>query len=136
MYDNPTLPLPNKSPLIDKILNGDFDYPHFKLQAELVEHELNELAQKCGGNNELFGEKSSLLRAKRKRLLEDFEKEENNKLKRIFTEFGKNFTVTKEQIEEEMLRFVGDLGEFYYYMSVRYQKNHNSNKRAHKNKNI
>ena len=136
MYDNPTLPLPNKSPLIDKILNGDFDYPHFKLQAELVEHELNELAQKCGGNNELFGEKSSLLRAKRKRLLEDFEKEENNKLKRIFTEFGKNFTVTKEQIEEEMLRFVGDLGEFYYYMSVRYQKNHNSNKRVKKTKNI
>ncbi len=84
MYDNPVQPLPNKSPLIDKILNGDFDYPHYKLQAELVEHELNELAQKCGGNNELFGEKSALLRAKRKRLLDDFWKEENEKSNRNF----------------------------------------------------
>jgi DNA anti-recombination protein RmuC len=108
MYDNPVLPLPNKAPLIDKILNGDFDYPHYKLQAELVEHELNELAQRCGGNNEMFGEKSSLMRTRRKRLLDDFEKEENDKLKRIFKEFEKNFALSKEQIEEEMLRFVGN----------------------------
>lgn len=136
MYDNPTPPLPNKSPLIDKILNGDFDYPHYKLQAELVEHELNELAQKCGGNNEMFGEKSALLRAKRKRLMDDFEKEENDKLKKITTEFTKHFTANKEQVEEEMLRFVGNLGEFYYYMSVRYQKIQNPNKRGRKKKNI
>ena len=136
MYDNPVLPLPNKAPLIDKILNGDFDYPHYKLQAELVEHELNELAQKCGGNNEMFGEKSSLMRTRRKRLLDDFEKEENDKLKRIYKEFEKNFTATKEQIEEEMLRFVGNLGEFYYYMGVRYSKVQNPNRRGRKKKNI
>jgi hypothetical protein len=136
MYDNPVQPLPNKSPLIDKILNGDFDYPHYKLQAELVEHELNELAQKCGGNNEKFGEKSAILRAKRKRLLDDFEKEENDKLSRIYKEFEKNFTATKEQIEAEMFRFVGNLGEFYYYMGVRYSKVSNPNRRGRKKKNI
>jgi hypothetical protein len=136
MYDNLTPPLPNKSPLIDKILNGDFDYPHYKLQAELVEHELNELVKKCGGNNEKFGEKSSLLRTKRKRLLDDFEKEENAKLRQLVIEFTKNFEATKEQIEEEMLRFVGNLGEFYYYMGVRFQKIQNPNKRGRKIKNI
>jgi hypothetical protein len=136
MYDNPNLPLPNKSPLIDKILNGDFDYPHYKLQAELVEHELNELAQKCGGNNELFDEKSSLLRVKRKRLLDDFEKEENEKLRTLNKEFTKNFSATEEQVAEEMLRFIGNLGEFYYYMGVRYQKIQNPNKRGRKTKNI
>lgn len=136
MYDNPNPPLPNKSSLIDKIKNGDFDYPHYKLQAELVEHELNELSQKCGGNNELFDEKSSLLRAKRKRLLDDFEKEENEKLRALNKEFTKNFTATEEQVIEEMLKFIGTLEEFYYYMSVRYQKIQNSNKRGRKNKNI
>jgi len=136
MYDNPVQPLPNKAPLIDKILNGDFDYPHYKLQAELVEHELNELAQKCGGNNELFGEKSALLRAKRKRLLDDFWKEENEKLKQLFKEFTKNFVATEEQIEEEMFRFVGNLGEFYYYMGLRFQQNHKPNRRGRKKKNI
>lgn len=136
MYDNPILPLANKSPLIDKILNGDFDYPHFHLQAELVEHELNEMAERCGGNTEIFGEKSALLRAKRKRLLDDFWKEENDKLKRISKEFLKNFTATEEQIKEEMLKFVGTLGEFYYYMGIRYQKVQNPNKRGRKPKTI
>jgi hypothetical protein len=94
------------------------------------------LAKKCGGNNEAFDERSSLLRAKRKRLLDDFEKEENNKLKQLLIEFTKNFNVTKEQVEEEMMRFVGNLGEFYYYMGVRFQKIHNPNKRGRKKKNI
>ena len=43
---------------------------------------------------------------------------------------------TKEQIEEEMFRFVGNLGEFYYYMGVRYQKHQNPNRRGRKPKNI
>jgi predicted phosphoadenosine phosphosulfate sulfurtransferase len=84
----------------------------------------------------MFGEKSSLMRTRRKRLLDDFEKEENDKLKRIFKEFEKNFAATKEQIEEEMLRFVGNLGEFYYYMGVRYQKVRNPNRRGRKPKNV
>jgi hypothetical protein len=76
------------------------------------------------------------MRTRRKRLLDDFEKEENDKLKRIFKEFTKNFVATEEQIEEEMFRFVGTLGEFYYYMGVRYQKVQNPNKRGRKKKNI
>jgi hypothetical protein len=133
MYENVNSPLPNKSQLIDKILNGDFDYSHYKLQAELVEHELNQLAKDCGGNNEAFNEKSSLLRAKRKRLLDDFERDETEKLKNLMKEFFKNFTANEEEIEEEMLRFVGNLEEFYYYMGARYQKIHNPNKRKRKN---
>jgi hypothetical protein len=136
MYENVNSPLANKSQLIDKILNGDFDYSHYKLQAELVEHELNELAEKCNGNSEKFSEKSSLLRAKRKRLLDDFEKDENEKLKLLFKEFHKNFTVNEDELENEMLRFVGTLQEFYYYMSARFQKIHNPNKRGRKKKNI
>ena len=76
------------------------------------------------------------MRTRRKRLLDDFEKEENDKLKRIFKEFEKNFAATKEQIEEEMFRFVGNLGEFYYYMGVRFQKHQNPNRRGRKKKNI
>jgi hypothetical protein len=134
MYGSYTNPLPNKSPLIDKILNGDFEYPHYKLQAELVEHELNSLALKFGGNNEMFVEKSSLLRSKRKRLLDDFEKEENEKLKYMIKEFTKNFPIPSEEIEEEMLRFGGNLEEFYHYMSARYGKISNPNKRNKRNK--
>ena len=76
------------------------------------------------------------MRAKRKRLLDDFRKEENEKLKQLFKEFTKNFAAAEEQIEEEMFRFVGNLGEFYYYMGVRFQKHQNPNRRGRKKKNI
>lgn len=135
MYEPKLPPLSNKAPLIDRIMNGDFDYSHYKLQAELVEHELNELAEKCKGNNEIFNEKSSLLRAKRKRLLDEFEKDEADKLNALFKEFYKNFTIDEGELENEMLRFKGTLEEFYYYMGVRYQKIHKP-KRGRKKKNI
>jgi len=35
-----------------------------------------------------------------------------------------------------MFRFVGNLGEFYYYMGVRYSKVSNPNRRGRKKKNI
>jgi len=34
MYDNPNKPLCNRSPFRDRILNGDFDYSHYKYQAD------------------------------------------------------------------------------------------------------
>ena len=77
MYDNPNKPLCNRSPFRDRILNGDFDYSHYKYQADWCEHEMNDIARECGDDIGKFVEKTSLLRSRRKRLLEDFEKDEN-----------------------------------------------------------
>ena len=82
MYDNPNKPLCNRSLFRDRILNGDFDYSHYKYQADWCEHEMNDIAQDCGDDIGKFVEKTSLLRSRRKRLLEDFEKDENGKLEK------------------------------------------------------
>ena len=45
-----------------------------------------------------FVEKASILKSRRTRLLEDFEKDEADKLKRLEKEFVSNFKITKESI--------------------------------------
>lgn len=122
MYDDPRKPLPNKSSFLDKILNGEYDYSHYSYQAQLCEHELNQMWLDCKSDMQLFNEKSSVLRARRKRLLGDFEKDENEKLKKIFKEFSKNFKVSDEELATTIERdFDGTLEELYHYMGVRFQ---------------
>ena len=57
--------------------------------------------QECDEDYQKFLEKSKLLGARRKRLLEDYEKDEFNKLEEIYSQFQKNFDITRKQIEEE-----------------------------------
>jgi hypothetical protein len=66
-------------------------------------------------------EESSLTRARRKRLIEDHEKEENKKLEELVREFTKYYRVTKEQVVDLMLDWDGDLYGFYQFMDDRYR---------------
>jgi len=61
------------------------------------------------------------MRARRKRLMEDHEKEENKKLEEIVREFTKYYRVTKEEVIEKMLDWEGDLYTFYQFMDNRYR---------------
>ena len=51
---------------------------------------------------------------KYRRLIEDFEKDETYRLDYLFTEFSKNFDITKQQAEEEALKCSGELIDLYY----------------------
>lgn len=121
MYDTKNKPLDNSSPLRDRILNGDFDFSHFWYQAAWVEHDLNDLEIECKDDSGLFVEKGAVLRARRKRLLEDFEKDEHDKLTTLYNEFPKYFRVSKPQVKEEMANFSGSLIDFYYHMDDKYK---------------
>ena len=121
MYDTKNKPLDNRSPLRDRILNGDFDFSHFWYQAAWVEHDLNDLEIECKDDSGLFVEKGAVLRARRKRLLEDFEKDEHDKLTTLYNEFPKYFRVSKSQVKEEMANFSGSLIDFYYLMDDKYK---------------
>ena len=69
----------------------------------------------------MFVEKGTVLRARRKRLLEDFEKDEFDKLNSLYNEFPKYFRVNREQIKEEMANFSGSLIDFYYHIDDKYK---------------
>ena len=121
MYDAKNKPLDKRQPLRDRILNGDYEFSHYWYQAAWVEHELNDLQKECGADDAKFVEKGAVLRARRKRLLEDFEKDEQDKLNELYNEFPKYFRVSKDQVKEEMAKFSGSLIDFYYYMDEKYK---------------
>ena len=121
MYDVKVKPLDKRKPLRDRILNGDYDFSHFWYQAAWIEHDLNDLEIECNGDSGLFIEKGAVLRARRKRLLEDFEKDEFDKLSSLYNEFPKYFRINKEQVKEEMVNFSGSLIDFYYHIDDKYK---------------
>jgi hypothetical protein len=121
MYESTNKPLSSRAHISDKIKNGDYDYPHWKYQAELCEHDLNDMWQKMSPDYAKWVEESSLMRARRKRLIEDHEKEENKKLEELVREFTRYYRVTKEQVLDLMLEWEGDLYGFYQFMDDRYR---------------
>ena len=121
MYDTKNKPLDKRQPLRDRILNGDYNFSHYWYQAAWVEHDLNDLEIECKDDVGLFVEKGAVLRARRKRLLEDFERDEKEKLEGLYNEFPKYFKISKDQVKEEMLKFSGSLIDFYYYIDDKYK---------------
>ena len=121
MYDNPNKPLDKRSLFRDRILNGDFDYSHYKFQSMWCEYEINDIAETCNGDIGKFVEKSSLLRTRRKRLLEDFERDESEKLDKLIKGFIDNFRCTKEQVYEEIEKCSGKLIDLYYLIEDKYR---------------
>ena len=121
MYDVKVKPLNKRQPLRDRILNGDYDFSHFWYQAAWIEHDLNDLQIECNGDDGLFVEKGAVLRARRKRLLEDFERDEKEKLEGLYNDFPKYFRIFKSQVKEEIANFSGSLIDFYYHMDDKYK---------------
>ena len=81
-WDSKNKPLHKLKPLLDKIRNGDFDYSHYFWQAQFCEIELNEKYLQLNDDGRWM-EETQVDRARRKRLYEDFEKDEAEKLKQI-----------------------------------------------------
>ncbi len=104
----------------DKVENGDYDYPHYRYEAELVEHKLRE-AYLNRIDIVQFNESQSLNMARRKRLLEDHEKEENKRLEALYKECYRTFRITKERVEEEIMNLDGDtVKDLYLVLEEKY----------------
>jgi hypothetical protein len=108
-------PLHARQPLIDRIINGDFDVAPYRYEAEIVEHRLNEKWANLRDDTGRYLQEESVNIARRKRLLEDYEKEESsrlNELRRLFTLIFKmslqDYDVEVEQSQTESLI------DFYY----------------------
>jgi hypothetical protein len=104
----------------DKVENGDFDFPHYRYEAELVEHKLRE-AYLNRSDIVQFNESQSLNLARRKRLLEDHTKEESKRLESLYKECWKNYRLSREQVEEEIMNLDGDsVKDLYLVLEEKY----------------
>jgi hypothetical protein len=114
-------PLPKKSSFLDKIKNGDFDPSHYYWQAKYSELEINEKFEECKQDYQDLLMKYPVILTRRKKLWEDFEKDESTKLQDIKKYFLKEFEINSEEYEDEIGEFDGTLEEFYYYIRKTYE---------------
>ena len=121
-FDNPNKPLHKYSDLLRKIQNGDYDFSHFYWQAKYAEMEIDELYNKCYPDYVLFNEKNAMNGARRKRLWDDFEKDEKEKILQIEKDFQLTFKMSRDQIRKEMEEFGGTLEDLYHYCENQYGK--------------
>ena len=124
MYESKNPPLHARTPLLDRIKNGDFDYSHYGYQAMWCEYEMNKLYVSIGPEDVgRFVEESSLLRTRRKRLLEDYNKDEKDRLNNLTKELSLNFKIPKEEVKTYMETFGGTLEELYITLKQKYPYN-------------
>jgi hypothetical protein len=121
-YEAKNKPLPYKSDFRDKIFNGDFDHSCYMLQAYLCEHMLNELDEECGNDIAKFNEKGAVLKARRKRLWEDYEKDEFDRLEALYQQFIKHFKIDRNQVIDECVECSGEIIDLYYIIEDKYKK--------------
>lgn len=115
-------PLTSRHPFRDRILNGDFDMAPFRFEAEIVEHRINEKWRNGGWDDPgRFETENSLDRARRKRLLEDYEKEESRRLAELRSGFAKEFKMTVQEYDDEVVESTANtIIDFYYEMQTKY----------------
>ena len=121
LYAPKNKPLDTRKPLRDRIINGDFDYSCYRAQIYLVEYQLNDILEECGIDYQKYLEKTAVMRARRKRLIEDFEKDEHERLESLIKNFTIYFRCNREQVEEEMLNCSGSLIDLYYIIEEKYK---------------
>ena len=111
-------------PLKDKIVNGDYepsDYHWWMLWENELEQESLSKITDVGKQHEarcLFGER-------RRRLTNDFEKDEAKILEAMYKDFWLAFRMKRDEVEDEMFNFDGTLLEFYHYIYSKKKQNGN-----------
>ena len=120
-YTPKNKPLTNRHPFKDRILNGDFDIAPYHFEAELVEHRMNDKWIELNGYEDTWREETAVDKARRKRLLEDYEKEETKRLTELRNSFVNHFRMTKEQYDKEVVSTKAkDLVDFYFRMEDKF----------------
>jgi hypothetical protein len=110
--------------LNERIPNGDFEVSDYHWQV-LWENEL----EKEAIGNERSVDKQHEIRCmfgeRRRRLNNDYEKDEQKILDEMYKAFRVELRMSKDEVEDEMLQFDGTLSEFYYYIYNKKKQNGN-----------
>ena len=122
-YTPKTKPLIGSASPLQRIQNGDFDPAPYKFEAEVVEHRLRKKWFELKGDWSKFLETCAVDLARRKRLLEDHDKEETKRLEGFYKYVGRIFSMDRDEIMLHLESFGGEtVLEFYEYLK---EKNEN-----------
>jgi superfamily I DNA and/or RNA helicase len=114
-------PLSDTQPLLNRIINGDFDVSPYYWIAQMALHEMQDKmdATRC---LEKKRDLQSFYNEKYRRLIQDYEKDEFKRMTSLKKAFIKRFKLTEEELQEEMENYVGSLEEMYYIIEEKYKK--------------
>ena len=102
--------------LEQRVPNGDFEVSDYHWQL-LWENVLEQADLANEPSVDRQHEIRSLYGERKRRLTKDYEADEAKILTDMYKAFWSEFRMTKEQVEDEMINFDGDLAEFILYLS-------------------
>ena len=108
-------PLGKRALLKDRILNGDFNESSYFMQAQLALHQAKD---KINLNRHNHSDQLEILAvdlARYKRLMDDYNKEDNERLEALYEAFTTHFKITRNELIEELCNCPGDLLSYYKY---------------------
>lgn len=106
-------PLGKRALLKDRIINGDFNESSYFMQAQLALHQAKDKVNLNKHNHSDQLEILSVDLARYKRLMSDYDKEDNERLEALFKAFTNHFTITRNELIEELCNWSGDLLSYY-----------------------
>jgi hypothetical protein len=114
-HTDKVVPLGKRALLKDRILNGDFNPSSYFWQAQLALYVAKDKLDLTKHDTRFQLEIAGVDFQRYKKLMEDFEKEETNRMLALYDAFTAEYKITKEELEERFLRFHGTILDFYYY---------------------
>ena len=108
-------PLGKRATLKARIENGDFNESSYFMQAQLALHNAKD---KVNLNHHNHSDQLDILSvdlARYKRLMEDYEKEENARLEALYDAFTSCFLITRQELIDELCEWNMDLLDYYNY---------------------
>jgi hypothetical protein len=112
-------PLSTKDAVHARIDNGDFDFSSYYWQAQYA---LLEMEEKTGHIKDpsIRHESQTLFRERYRRLMNDFEKDEPQRLETYIKAITGLFEIEKDELENKMENFDGTLKELYILIKTNY----------------
>jgi len=128
LYSDGNKPLGVRHHLLSRIENGDFDSSSYFWQAQLA---LYMAKDKYNPKDDIPTqlEKLKIDIARYKRLMQDYYKEENDRLEALYKAFTKDYKITKSELISVLENWGGDeLVSFYRYMDEFYHTTEKANR--------
>jgi len=106
-------PLGKRAPLKDRIANGDFEPSSYLWQAQLALYTAKDKFNPEKDDYQKQLENLAVDLARYKRLMEDYEKEESQRMEDLYDAFTSAYQITKDELTEAFLKWPGDIASFY-----------------------
>ena len=106
-------PLGKRAALKDRIANREFEPSTYFWQAQYALYQALDKVNLETDDHQKQMENLAVDLARHKRLMEDYEKEESQRMESLYDAFTAAFKITREELTEAFLKWPGDIASFY-----------------------